>query len=339
MSTEDVTVRVPGRVNLIGEWIDFSGGTVLPMPIRSEITLTRRPNGTQTDVIGSAQFGNEARVGMDTPARHDWPDAVRGALQAARAMGWIDGGQDVSVHSDIPVGQGLSSSAATIVAALKASRPAGETDDVALALAARRVENEFMGVPCGIMDQMAVAAGRRGHVLALDTVDCSFELLPLPDDWEIVVIQSGVQRELADGSYKMRQLECQAAADALGVEHLCALMGPELLKLSGAPARRARHIWTEGQRSLEAVDALKARDRSAFGRLMVASHNSLRDDMEVSLPVMDRMVEDALALGAEGARLTGAGFGGCIAALVAPECAATWWAALQARHPQIKRAD
>jgi galactokinase len=176
-------------------------------------------------------------------------------------------------------------------------------------------------------------------VLALDTVHCRYELLPLPDDWEIVVIQSGVQRELADGSYKARQLECKAAADTLGVEHLCALKGPELLKLNGAPAKRARHIWTEGQRSLEAVDALKSRDRAAFGRLMVASHNSLRDEMEVSLPVMDRMVEDALALGAEGARLTGAGFGGCIVALVAPERAVTWWAALQARHPQIKRAD
>ncbi len=339
MSTEDVTVRVPGRVNLIGEWIDFSGGTVLPMPIRSEITLTRRPNGTDTDVIRSAQFGSEARIGIDMPAQHDWPDAIRGALQAARAMGWIKGGQDVSVHSAIPVGQGLSSSAATIVAALKASRPAGETDDVSLALAARRVENEFMGVPCGIMDQMAVAAGRRGHVLALDTIDCSFELLPLPEDWEIVVIQSGVRRELADGSYKARQLECRAAMDVLGTEDLCHADPAQFARLSGAPAKRARHIWSEGRRSLEAVDALKSRDRAAFGRLMVASHASLRDDMEVSLPVMDQMVEDALALGAEGARLTGAGFGGCIVALVAPDRVETWWAALQARHPQIKRAD
>lgn len=339
MSNDAVTVRVPGRVNLIGEWIDFSGGTVLPMPIRAEITLTRTANGTGTDVVRSAEFNSEARFDIDAPALRDWSDAIRGGLQAARAKGWISGGQDVSVRSDIPVGQGLSSSAATIVATLKASRPQSETDDVALAQAARRVENAFMGVPCGIMDQMAVAVGRRGHVLALDTRDCSFELVPLPEDWEIVVIQSGVQRELADGSYKARQLECKTAMDVLGTADLCHADPAEFAGLLDPVAKRVRHVWSEGQRSLAAIAALKARDRAAFGALMVESHQSLRDNMEVSLPVMDRMVEDALELGAVGARLTGAGFGGCIVALVAPERAGTWWAALQSRHPQIKRAD
>ncbi|MDP1555802.1 MAG: galactokinase [Hyphomonas sp.] len=339
MSGETVGVRVPGRVNLIGEWIDFSGGTVLPMPIRSEIRLTRAPNGTDTDYIQSAEFGDEVRIDVGAPALRNWTDAIRGALQAARAMGWIEGGQDVTVRSDIPVGQGLSSSAATIVAALKACRPAGDTDDVALAQAARRVENGFMGVPCGIMDQMAVAVGRHGHVLALDTRDCSYELVPLPEDWEIVVIQSGVRRELADGSYKARQQECQAAMEALGTAHLCQADPAQFAGLEGAVAKRVRHVWTEGQRSLAAVAALKARDRAAFGALMQASHASLRDDMEVSVPVIDRMVEDAVALGADGARITGAGFGGCVVALMAPERAAAWWAALKARHPQIERAE
>lgn len=339
MSSETIGVRVPGRVNLIGEWIDFSGGTVLPMPIRSEIRLTRTPNGTQTDYIQSAEFGDEVQISLDTPAMQDWTDAIRGALQAARAKGWIEAGQDVTVRSDIPVGQGLSSSAATIVAALKACRPAGETDDVVLAQMARGVENDFMGVPCGIMDQMAVAAGRRGHVLALDTRDCSYELVPLPEDWAIIVIQSGVRRELADGSYKARQMECKVAMDALGTSNLCQADPAGFAGLQGAAAKRARHVWTEGQRSLAAVAALKAQDRKAFGALMQASHASLRDDMEVSVPVIDRMVVDAVALGADGARITGAGFGGCIVALTAPELVTPWWNALKARHPQIERAD
>ncbi len=338
MSSEAVCVRVPGRVNLIGEWIDFSGGTVLPMPIRSEITLTRKANGSSLDVISSAEFAGAARFDIHAPALRHWSDPVRGALQVARAQGWIDGGQDVTVASTIPVGQGLSSSAATIVAALKASQPAGQHDDTALAQRARAVENDFMGVPCGIMDQMAVAVGKPGHVLALDTRDCSYEHLPLPEDWEIVVIRSGVQRELADGSYKVRQLECKAAMDLLGTRDLCQADPALFAQLDGDVARRVQHVWSEGQRSLEAVTALKAGDRTAFGRLMIASHASLRDDMQISVAAIDRIVEDALALGAAGARITGAGFGGCVVALVAPERAGAWWSALQARHPHIARA-
>lgn len=338
MSSEGTCVNVPGRVNLIGEWIDFSGGTVLPMPIRSEITLTRKANGSSADVIGSAQFGSQARFDIHEPAMRNWSDAIRGGLQAARAAGWISGGQDVTVSSDIPVGQGLSSSAATIVASLKASRPGGYLDDVALAQMARAVENDFMGVPCGIMDQMAVAIGRPGHVLALDTRDCSYELILLPQDWEIVVIRSGVQRELADGSYKARQLECKAAMEVLGTGDLCHADPALFARLEGDIARRMRHVWSEGQRSLEAVTALRTGDRAAFGRLMTASHASLRDDMQVSVHAIDRIVEDALALGAAGARITGAGFGGCVVALVAPDSADAWWSALQARHPHIARA-
>lgn len=339
MSSEAVCVRVPGRVNLIGEWIDFSGGTVLPMPIRGEITLTRRANGSSIDFIRSEQFSSKARIDINAPAMRDWSDAIRGALQAARAEGWISGGQDVTVASDIPVGQGLSSSAATIVATLKASRPASQGDNVTLAQLARAVENNFMGVPCGIMDQMAVAVGKPGHVLALDTRDCSYECLALPQDWEIVVIRSGEQRELADGSYKVRQLECKAAMDVLATSDLCHADPRQFAQLKGDVAKRARHVWSEGQRSLEAVAALKARDRAAFGRLMVASHASLRDDMQVSVPAIDRIVGNALDLGAAGARITGAGFGGCVVALVAPERTEAWWTALKEHHPQIARAD
>jgi galactokinase len=339
MSEKSVTVRVPGRVNLIGEWVDFSGGTVLPMPIRGEITLTRVSNGTDADVIRSEQFGSEMQAGTEAPAEHDWPDAIRGGLQAARAMGWISGGQTVTAGSTIPVGQGLSSSAATIVATLKACRPADVTDDVALARAARQVENDFMGVPCGIMDQMAVAVGLRGSVLALDTRDCTYKNLPLPEDWDIVVIRSGVERQLADGSYKARQQECQAAMDAIGTPNLCQADPAQIEALSGAPGQRARHIWSEGQRSLKAAVALTSGDRAAFGALMNQSHQSLRDDMQVSVPVIDAIVADGQALGADGIRITGAGFGGCVVALLAPDRTDAWWQELKRRHPQISRAD
>jgi galactokinase len=339
MSNETITVDVPGRVNLIGEWIDFSGGTVLPMPIRRKISLSRTANETDDDIIRSAQFDRPAEYPVNAPADGTWPDAIRGGLQTARALGWISRGQTIEVSSDIPVGQGLSSSAATIVATLKGARPATETDNVFLAREARRVENVFMGVPCGIMDQMAVAAGQPGHALALDTRDCSYELIPIPEDWAFVVIASGVQRALAEGRYKTRQLECQSAVDALGLEWLCDARPADIASLQGAPARRAGHIQSEGQRSLGAVRALKAQDRAGFGELMRASHASLQRDMEVSVPLIDEVVADACRLGADGARITGAGFGGCLVALISPDRLDGWWSQLSRRHPGLRRID
>lgn len=330
--------RTPGRVNLIGEWIDFNGGTVLPMALSQSVELELRANAQTFDRVQSQQFAGCTEFGLDAPAAGHWSDYVRGGLQYARRQGWLTGGQDVTLTSSIPVGAGLSSSAATIVAALKAaSRHLEGIDPVQIAFAAKAIENDFIGVPCGIMDQMAVAVGAPGSVLALDTRNCSYEILPVPADWTIAVIHSGIGRALADGRYKIRREECLEAAEALGVAYLCDGELASAAALSPVLARRARHVITEGRRAREAAAALRSGDRQAFGALMNASHASLRDDLDVSVPQMDAMVSDAAALGADGARLTGAGFGGCFVCLVAAERADAWWSALKARHPGAAR--
>lgn len=332
------SATTPGRVNLIGEWIDFNGGTVLPMALSQSVQLELHANGGDLDRIRSEQFADHVDFDINAPAARHWSDYVRGALQYARAQGWLTGGQDVTLTSTIPVGAGLSSSAATIVATLKAS--AGHLvgiDPVNIAVAAKAIENDFIGVPCGIMDQMAVAIGTNGNVLALDTRDCVYQIIPIPSDWTIAVVHSGIARALADGRYKIRREECLNAADALNVSYLCDANLELAEALPAALAKRARHVICEGRRSLLAIDALRSGDRQVFGHLMNESHASLRDDFDVSLPEMDAMVSDAVEFGAYGARITGAGFGGCFVCLIAAGDAGTWWPKLQARHPGLKR--
>lgn len=331
-------VRTPGRVNLIGEWIDFNGGTVLPMALSQSVDLEMHANEGAHDRVQSAQFRDSIDFGINAPAAGHWSDYVRGALQYARRMGWLSGGQDVKLDSTIPVGAGLSSSAATIVATLKAaSAHVTGIDPAEIAAAAKAVENDFIGVPCGIMDQMAVAVGTTGSVLALDTRDCSYQIIPVPAGWTFAVIHSGIGRALADGRYKARREECLLAAEALGAAYLCDGDPEAARALPADLARRARHVISEGRRSLEAITALRTANQASFGALMNASHASLRDDFEVSVPEMDVMVRDAVDLGAAGARLTGAGFGGCFVCLIETRLADAWWTSLKSRHPGATR--
>jgi len=328
---------VPCRVNLIGEWIDFNGGTVLPMALAPSVTVKIAANGTPQDRIKSTSFAASQDFAIDAPAGDHWSDYVRGALQYARDRNWIENGQEVSVESSIPVGAGLSSSAAIIVATLKAASIGfPDVDGEALAFAAKEIENTFIGVPCGIMDQMAVALGKPGTVLALDTRVCSYALLDLPDTWSVVVFHSGVRRALSDGRYRARRDQCLEAAAILGVDYLCDASLLSIDVLDGPLINRARHAISEARRSREAIAALRTGDRHTFGRLMNESHDSLRDDMDVSIPQIDQLVADAVSLGADGARITGAGFGGCIVALVDPERMETWWSALKRQHPSIE---
>ena len=332
------SATVPCRVNLIGEWIDFNGGTVLPMALTPSVRVDIQSNQSQSDKVSSEQFDGPRVFGIDAPATDHWADYIRGALQYARQQEWISAGQDVHVKSAIPVGAGLSSSAAIIVAALKAARPPfASVTDADLALAAKEIENRFIGVPCGIMDQMAVALGKPGSALALNTRDCSYELLDIPDSWSIVVAHSGLHRAFTDGRYRARRDECLEAARQIGAEYLCDASFDFLDALDPILAKRARHVISEGKRSKEAVAALRSDDRARFGQLMIESHNSLRDDMDVSVPGIDLLVAHAINLGAEGARITGAGFGGCVVALIDPSILANWWRELTALHPTIKR--
>lgn len=325
------TSWTPGRVNLIGEWIDFNGGWVLPAALPLGVTVRLTPSDDGIDTVRSVQFEGLSSATLDQAASGHWADYVFGALQAARTRGWLTGGAEVSLDSDIPAGAGVSSSAAVTVGVLRATAPDG-TDLTELATLARQVENHFVGVPCGIMDQMAVAHTGPGEALALNTRTLEFDRLAFPADWRFAVLHSGVDRKLADGRYGARREACESSARQLGLDYLCD--GGDLSALPQDLLPVARHAVSENKRTQDAIDALKAGDGERFGTLMTQSHASLRDDFQVSTPRIDALIDDALGLGALGARLTGAGFGGCVVILLPPEADEAWTGRLLDRHPK-----
>jgi len=323
----------PGRVNLIGEWIDFNGGHVLPaaLPLGVTVVLSARDDGV--DHVCSVQFSGYQSALLDAPKSGGWADYVFGALQAARQEGWIEGGWSARLSSDIPPGAGVSSSAAVTVGVLRAA--AGEAVDATrIAVLARKVENDFIGMPCGIMDQMAVAHAGPGEALGLNTRNLEFERLALPGRWQFIIIHSGVERQLAEGRYKQRRDSCLLAANKLGVEYLCDARAIDGLPDDILPL--VRHVVSEECRTVSSMSALRKQDIETFGSLMSASHASLRDDFGVSTLEVDTLVADALRLGAKGARMTGAGFGGCIVALLEQDASPDWWPQLSKRHPRAR---
>ncbi len=337
------TARSPGRVNLIGEHTDYNGGWVLPAALSVGLEATLSPRSDDSILIDADPFGSDRRT-IEDDARDHWSDPIVGALREARSLGLIDGGADVAITSTIPAGAGLSSSAALIVTILKAARQLAGSDlsDTEIAVAARRVETDYIGVPVGIMDQMAVAIARPGEAIALDTRSLEYRLVALPAGYSVEVIHSGVTRKLSDGRYKVRKEECDAAREAFGQEDICLLDPASIEAASGIDdvvRRRARHCATEHRRVLAALDALEKGDIAALGALMNASHLSMRDDFEMSVPPIDALVEDAAELGALGARLTGGGFGGCIVAIVQEDRRDSWLEALLKRHPGARFID
>lgn len=331
----------PGRVNLIGEHIDYNGGTVLPAALSVGVSVELEPRGDERVHITADQYDAPMERELAEAARGNWSDPSVGALREARTLGLIEGGANLTIRSNIPQGAGLSSSAALIVAILKATRDAAgasEPSDAELAIAARRVENEYLGVPCGIMDQFAVAIAKPGMAMALDTDKLSYELVDLPKEHSFVVIHSGVSRKLTDGRYKERKVECDGAKAFFGTNDLCALDPAEIAAsdLQGAMRKRALHCATEHRRVLAAVAAMKTGDIDTLGNLMNQSHVSMRDDFEMSVEPIDMLVADAVGGGAIGARLTGGGFGGCMVALVAKTSKDDWLAKVLERHPQAR---
>jgi galactokinase len=326
-------VRAPGRINLIGEHADYNGGLVLPMAIdletRLEFTSTddRVVDVTRTDTGERAVIDLDQRATPATGRRGDWTDYVAGTAWAlAEAGGWARGFVGW-LSGNLPLAQGLSSSAALELASAWAMS-AGEpplADRMAAALACQRAENEFVGVPCGILDQFAVAFGVRGAALLLDCRSLEHRPVALPAGAALLLAESGVTRELRDSGYEQRRRECEAAASALAAidPSVRSLRDarPELLerardRLGELLSRRARHVVTENERVLAAVRAFEAGDLPAAGRALVASHASLRDDFDASVPAVDRLVEVAAAVpGVHGARLTGGGFGGAVVVL------------------------
>src|SRR5215207_576297 len=316
----ELVASAPGRVNLIGEHTDYNGGFVLPCAIDRRIAValgTGGRSGFQTRLY-SADF-DEMRPMEDKDS--SWADYPRGVAWAMGEAGHEIGDFTAAFAGNVPLGSGLSSSAA-IEAATALALDAlfglgfGRTD---LALLCQRAENDYVGVGTGIMDQYASLLCEAGAALL---VDCrSLEAKSVPLDLKaaglsLVVCDTRVERGLADTGYNNRRATCEVAASTLGVEELRDATEGDLELLSGEELKRARHIVTENARVLEAVKALENEDFDEFGRLMYASHASLRDDYEVSIPELDTFVETAEQYGATGARLTGAGFGGCAIALV-----------------------
>ena len=329
---------VPGRVNLIGEHTDYNGGAVLPtaLSVGTRVALCPRSDGRVR--VASAGFVGVAERTLAEAATGHWSDYALGAVRQARSLGWLDGA-DIAVASTVPAGAGLSSSASLLVNILKRAREVAGADmsDTDIALAARTVETEFIGVPCGIMDQMAVALAAPGRALLLDTHTLARDLIDLPRDPVVAVLHSGVERKLADGRYRERAEECAAVKATLGREDICRAPLAALSRVdSPVLARRLRHCITEHARTLGAAEALRDGDWPAFGALMVQSHASLRDDFAVSTPAIDALVETCMAQGAVGARMTGGGFGGCIVALVDPQEREAWQARVLAAHPAAR---
>jgi len=325
-----VIASAPGRVNLIGEHTDYNGGYVLPtaIPQRTRVELARRDDDrvrAASANVGSAVF--EYRLGAEQ-RNGRWTDYLQGVTWVLGQEGFTVGGADVRIESQVPLGSGLSSSAALLVGLLRAFRDAFALDlpGVPLARLAKRAENDFVGAPVGIMDQMACTLAGDRQALFLDTRSLDYTVIALPPGIELVILDSGIAHNHAKGDYKTRRAECERAAAALGVAQLRDLGPADLPRAMALPdplGRRARHVVTEDERVLAAVRAIKAGDVENLGALFYASHDSMRDDYEVSIPEIDLLVDLARAdADICGARLTGGGFGGSVVMLARPGGAA-----------------
>ena len=315
----ELVVTSPGRVNLIGEHTDYNDGFVLPMAI-DRATVIAASRRTDRRVVAVSEGFGESAFSLDNLERSEpaWIEYVKGV---AWAMGSGPGGWDGFITSDIPLGASLSSSAALEVGALRVFSALGglDWDPVVAAMLAQRAENDWVGMNSGIMDQLVCASGSAGHALLIDCRDLSTTPVPIPAGVSVVILDTSTRRKLTESRYNDRRAECEAAAQLYGVDSLRDLRIDELPDGDGAGVlvRRARHVVSENGRVLSAVEALSNGDVVSLGHLMNASHDSLRDDFEVSSAELDSIVEAARAAeGCLGARMTGGGFAGCAVALV-----------------------
>jgi galactokinase len=310
----------PGRVNLIGEHTDYSEGYVFPVAIDRFSEVAFAPSSEPILRGYSLAESEERSMALDSLSPSgSWLDYAAGVVAAYRASGVAISGMDFVVGGDVPIGAGLSSSAAFALATARAVVDAVKApwDPSAAARLAQRAENEFVGVPCGIMDQMASALSQRGCAMLLDCRSLQIEGVPIPEALLVVVLDTGTRRALASSAYEERRRSCEEAAARLGVKALRDASREMVERLSGTLRRRALHVVEENARTLEMASALRRDDEERMRALMRESHESLRDLFEVSSPALDSMVEIASRHpGSVGARMTGGGFGGSAVALV-----------------------
>ncbi|MEH2171834.1 galactokinase [Nostoc sp.] len=313
----ETQASAPGRVNLLGEHTDYNDGFVLPTAIPQSTTVQLGLSSDGHHHFYSENLNEEVSILDINHSPSGFASYIFGCIEVLQKAGHTIPSLSVYVKSSVPMGSGLSSSAALEVATLRGLRQLLKLpiDDVEIAQFAQQAEIHYAGVQCGIMDQMASSLADTEHILFLDTRTLERRVMPLPENAEILVIDSGVPRTLATSGYNQRRAECEEAARSLGVKALRDITDAEVTeKLPEPLRRRARHVVTEDNRVLEVVQGVTS---ERFGELMNASHASLRDDYEVSVPALDTLVEILQKTeGVFGARLTGAGFGGACVALV-----------------------
>ena len=324
-------VRAPGRVNLIGEHTDYNDGFVFPMAIDRATWIALRPRADKRVLAISIDMDERREFALDElprPAGVNWIDYLIGVAWSLQERGYALRGWEGVVGGDVPIGSGLSSSAALELAAARAFHCVSgfAWDAAAMALACQAAENNWLGVNCGIMDQMISAAGVADRALLIDCRSLETATAPLPAGTAVVILDTGTRRGLVDSEYNQRRAQCEAAARHFGIPALRDIDLPTFLErqheLDPLMRQRARHVISENQRTLKARDAMNAGDAAQLGQLMVESHISLRNDFEVSSDALDAIVDCANAEAAcYGARMTGAGFGGCAVALVRADAA------------------
>ena len=328
-------VAAPGRVNVIGEHTDYNDGFVLPMAIERYAIMAADSAAAPGKVsVYDAHFKESATIDVSGPVtkgQPKWSNYIRGVLCGFQNRGVKIPALDVAFMSTVPLGGGLSSSAALEVCTATLMEAAtGQTiDPVDKALLAQKAEHDFAGVPCGIMDQFISALGREGHLLLLDCRTRKTELVPMSDpSVALLVINTNVKHELSGGEYAERRAQCEEAARNLGVKSLRDVTAEQLEKnkgkLSELVFRRARHVIGEIERTTHAAEGIRQSNWPTVGQFMYASHAALRDDYEVSCKELDVVVEIAEDIGFKGGvygcRMTGGGFGGCCVALVKADC-------------------
>ncbi len=326
----ELVVQAPGRVNLIGEHTDYNDGFVLPCAIdfRTAVAARRRDDGTvhalAVDLDGSEDSFTPADHIPHSPG-NPWSDYLRGAAEVLLRRGHSLGGADLAIAGDVPQGAGLSSSASLLVAVIETFRRLDGLPGLAMpdvAIAARAAENEYVGVQCGIMDQLISACGEAQHALMIDCRSLAMRPVPIHPDLAVLIVHSGIERGLVGSEYNRRRDECARAAAFFGVPALRDVTIREVDAASGRldedAFRRARHIVTENDRVAATAAALEAGDTRALKRLMAASHASMRDDFAITTPKIDALaalIDDAVGEDG-GARMTGGGFGGCVVSVL-----------------------
>lgn len=322
-------IQSPGRVNLIGEHTDYNDGFVLPCAINYYIIVAAAKREDNIIRVVSVDYGNQLdEFDISQPIKFDenkmWANYIRGVVKCLLSRGYIFNGADIVVTGNVPQGAGLSSSAAleTVI---------GETikilyhlaiSQTEIALNGQQAENEFVGCHCGIMDQLISAQGKKEHALLIDCRDLTTQTVSMPKDITVMIINSNKKRELVGSEYNIRRAQCEQAAALFGVKALRDVTLDEFEKrsveLDSIVAKRARHVITENERTLLAAKALAEGDMPLIAELMAQSHQSMRDDFEITVPEIDTLVDIvAQAIGKQGGvRMTGGGFGGCVVALV-----------------------